>query len=207
MARHLPPCPGAPKHVSGAPGGPVPRVATPLLAHVTTCVPLWSTDVLYGAHVGNVSLTHRPSRHILSSIAQTTTQTHIPSRQAMDYTDRAYWNGLIKMSLSKFFILCVLQTRPMHGYEITRAVERTTNGCGPPAEGTIYPVLREFEQGGYVTAHTEVVQGRQRKIYAITERGRAAFQVAVKAWMEVTQCLVQNECMTGEIAAAGTGCR
>ena len=47
----------------------------------------------------------------------------------MDYTDRAYWNGLIKMSLSKFFILCVLQTRPMHGYEITRAVERTTNGC------------------------------------------------------------------------------
>jgi DNA-binding PadR family transcriptional regulator len=43
----------------------------------------------------------------------------------------------------------------------------------------------------------EVVQGRQRKIYAMTERGRAAFQVAVEAWMEVTQCLVQNECVTG----------
>jgi PadR family transcriptional regulator PadR len=91
---------------------------------------------------------------MISSMAQTTPQT--PGRQAMDYTDRAYWNGLIKMSLSKFFILCVLQTQPMHGYEITRAVERTTNGCCSPAEGTIYPVLREFEQGGYVTAHTEV---------------------------------------------------
>jgi DNA-binding PadR family transcriptional regulator len=111
------------------------------------------------------------------------------------------------MSLSKFFILCVLQTRPMHGYEITRTVARATNGCCAPAEGTIYPVLREFEQGGYVTAHTEMVQGRQRKIYAITDRGRAAFQVAVEAWMEVTQCLIQNECVAGESGASGTTCR
>jgi PadR family transcriptional regulator, regulatory protein PadR len=132
--------------------------------------------------------------------------THTPGRQAVDYTDRAYWNGLIKMSLSKFFILCVLQTRPMHGYEITRAVERATNGCCSPAEGTIYPVLREFEQGGYVTAHTEMVHGRQRKVYAMTERGRVAFQVAVEAWMEVTQCLVQHQCVVAEAPAAGPCC-
>jgi PadR family transcriptional regulator, regulatory protein PadR len=130
-----------------------------------------------------------------------------PGRQAVDYTDRAYWNGLIKMSLSKFFILCVLQTRPMHGYEIARTVERTTNGCCSPAEGTIYPVLREFEQGGYVTARTEVVHGRQRKIYEITDRGRAAFQVAVEAWMEVTQCLVKHECMAGESIVSGKAYR
>jgi PadR family transcriptional regulator PadR len=130
-----------------------------------------------------------------------------PGRQAVDYTDRAYWNGLIKMSLSKFFILCVLQTRPMHGYEIARTVERTTKGCCAPAEGTIYPVLREFEQGGYVTARTEVVHGRQRKIYAITDRGREAFQVAVDAWMEATQCLVQHECVVGESPVSGKPCR
>jgi DNA-binding PadR family transcriptional regulator len=51
------------------------------------------------------------------------------------------------------------------------------------------------------------VQGRQRKIYAITDRGRAAFQVAVEAWMEVTQCLIQNECVAGESGASGTTCR
>jgi PadR family transcriptional regulator PadR len=135
-------------------------------------------------------------------IAQQAPQTQTPGRQAVDYTDRAYWNGLIKMSLSKFFILCVLQTRPMYGYEIARTVERTTHGCCSPAEGTIYPVLREFEQGGYVTAHIEVVQGRRRKIYAITDRGRAAFQVAVLAWMDVTQCLVQSECLVGESTEA-----
>ena len=102
-----------------------------------------------------------------------------------DYLSRAYWNGTIKMSLSKFFILSVLQKRPMHGYEIAREVECSTQGCCAPTEGTIYPVLREFEQGGYVTAHTETVAGRGRKVYTLTDRGREAFTVAVDAWMEV----------------------
>lgn len=106
-----------------------------------------------------------------------------------DYTSRAYWNGLIKMSLSKFFILCVLNGRSMHGYDIAKAVESTTQGCCSPTAGALYPVLREFEQGGYVTVETTVVGGRQRKTYTITDKGREAFRVAVDAWMEVTSCL------------------
>jgi len=110
-------------------------------------------------------------------------------RAELDYTSRAYWAGTIKMSLSKFFILSVLHDRPMHGYEIARAVERTTNGCCSPTEGTIYPSLREFEEGGYVTSEAEVVQGRKRKIYTLTDKGREAFRVAVDAWTEVTEAV------------------
>lgn len=106
-------------------------------------------------------------------------------RTTVDYTDRMYWNGIIKMSLSKFFILSALQQRPMHGYEIAREVERSTQGCCSPTEGTIYPVLREFEQGEYVTVHNETVAGRGRKVYTLTDKGRKAFAVAVEAWMEV----------------------
>lgn len=113
-------------------------------------------------------------------------------RPAVDYTDRAYWNGIIKMSLSKFFILCVLHQKPMHGYEVARAVERTTNGCCSPTEGTIYPVLREFEDGGYVMSEAEVVSGRERKVYTLTDKGRQAFKVAVEAWMDVTRCLIDS---------------
>ena len=113
----------------------------------------------------------------------------------VDYTDRQYWNGLIKMSLSKFFILCVLNERALHGYEITKAVETTTQGCCAPTPGALYPVLKEFEAGGYVTARDEVVSGRRRKVYAITEKGRTAFRVAVEAWSEVGAC----------IAASGSG--
>jgi DNA-binding PadR family transcriptional regulator len=110
-------------------------------------------------------------------------------RPGPDYTDRGYWNGLIKMSLSKFFILCVLNQREMHGYEVARAVEQTTQGCCSPTEGTLYPVLHEFEAGGYVTSRSETVSGRERKIYEITDKGREAFRVAAAAWLEVTGCL------------------
>ena len=115
------------------------------------------------------------------------------ARAAPDYASRAYWAGTIKMSLSKFFILRVLHDRPMHGYDVARAVERTTNGCCSPTEGTIYPVLREFEEGGYVTSETAVVSGRQRKTYTLTDKGREAFRVAVEAWMDVTRALVETE--------------
>ncbi|MBU8543683.1 PadR family transcriptional regulator [Roseomonas sp. ROY-5-3] len=96
------------------------------------------------------------------------------------------------MGLSKFFILRVLHDAPLHGYDVARAVERVTGGCCSPTEGTIYPVLREFEAGGFVTVAEEVVQGRQRRVYALTDSGRAAFRVALDAWMEATAALTDT---------------
>jgi PadR family transcriptional regulator PadR len=115
------------------------------------------------------------------------------ARPMPEYTDRAYWQGTIKMSLSKFFVLCVLHQKPMHGYEVVQAVERTTNGCCSPTEGTVYPVLNEFEAGGYLTSHGEIVQGRERKVYTLTGKGRAAFQTAVEAWLEATDCIIASK--------------
>lgn len=114
-------------------------------------------------------------------------------RPAVDYTNRAYWSGIIKMSLSKFFVLCVLHEKPMHGYEVVQAVERTTKGCCSPTEGTVYPMLNEFEAGGYVTSHGEVVQGRERKVYTLTNRGREAFRTAVASWLEATDCILAGK--------------
>lgn len=132
------------------------------------------------------------------------------AKQAPDYTSRAYWNGTIKMSLSKFFILSVLHQRPMHGYDIASAVEKTTKGCCSPTEGTIYPALREFEEGGYVTSESEIVQGRERKVYTLTARGREAFKVAVDSWMEITECLTDSRNVVSRAARksakSGTCC-
>jgi PadR family transcriptional regulator, regulatory protein PadR len=121
-------------------------------------------------------------------------------RPMPDYTDRAYWQGTIKMSLSKFFVLCVLHQKPMHGYEVVQAVERTTNGCCSPTEGTVYPVLNEFEAGGYLTSHGEIVQGRERKVYTLTPKGREAFQTAVAAWLEATNCIIAGKAAADALA-------
>lgn len=118
---------------------------------------------------------------------------HPVPRPPVDLTERAYWSGTIKMALSKFFVLRVLHDGPSHGYDIARAVERATSGCCSPTEGGLYPVLREFEQGGYVTSEAEIVSGRERKVYTLTDKGRQAFSVGVEAWMEVTEALVETK--------------
>lgn len=114
-------------------------------------------------------------------------------RVSPDYTSRDYWNGIIKMGLSKFFVLAVLRDGPMHGYAIAKAVERVTHGCCSPAEGTLYPVLREFEAAGYLRATSKTVQGRQRRVYALTAQGRRAFRVATEAWREATDALLRSD--------------
>lgn len=112
------------------------------------------------------------------------------ARKIPDYTDPVYWQGTVKMSLSKFFVLCVLHQRPMHGYDVVQAVNRTTGGCCAPTEGTVYPMLSEFEAGGYLTLHSEIVQGRERKVYTLTQKGRKAFRTAVDAWLHATDCIL-----------------
>ncbi len=54
----------------------------------------------------------------------------------------------------------------------------------------MYPTLKEFEQGGYLTSAAEVVSGRERKVYTLTDRGREAFRVGLGAWMDATEALL-----------------
>ena len=104
------------------------------------------------------------------------------------------------MSLSKFFVLSVLHQKPMHGYEVVQAVERTTKGCCSPTEGTVYPMLNEFEAEGYLASHFDLVQGRERKVYTLTRKGSVAFQTAVDAWQDATDCIVASKAAAGTFA-------
>lgn len=92
----------------------------------------------------------------------------------------------------------------MHGYDIAKAVENKTDGCCSPTEGTIYPVMKQFETGDYVTCETEVVSGRERKVYTLTQKGKDAFQIALKEWMKVTACF--KTCEGYESACKSAGC-
>jgi len=129
------------------------------------------------------------------------------ARPSPDFTDRAYWAGTIKMALSRFFVLQVLHDGPAHGYDIARAVERTTNGCCSPSEGALYPTLREFETGGYLTSASEIVSGRERKVYTLTDRGRDAFKVGLEAWMDATAALTETDRAAAARDQAKSACR
>src|SRR5712691_7705319 len=68
----------------------------------------------------------------------------------------------------KFALLELLQERPMHGYEMMKALEEKSGGFYTPSPGSIYPTLQMLEDRGLVTANE--VEGK--KVYSITDAGR-----------------------------------
>ena len=101
---------------------------------------------------------------------------------AMDYTCRAYWNAVLNASLCKFLILRVVCEQPMHGYGIIARLADLTRSQCVPTQGTVYPVLREFEKCGCVRSRIEVVGGRERKVYTATPKGRSALEAGMDVW-------------------------
>jgi len=69
----------------------------------------------------------------------------------------------------KFALLALIQERPMHGYEMIKALEEKSGGFYTPSPGSIYPTLQLLEDRGLVTVNE--VEGK--KVYSITDAGRA----------------------------------
>jgi DNA-binding PadR family transcriptional regulator len=103
----------------------------------------------------------------------------------MKMEDPKYWEMLIKRGLSRFFMLCVLNNGPLHGYNFTKQIENCSCCCCAPTAGTVYPVLNEMVKEKYVKMSKTVVSGRTRKVYTMTEKGKMAYKVAVRSWREI----------------------
>ncbi len=68
----------------------------------------------------------------------------------------------------KYVILKLLARKPMHGYEVMRALEEESGGCYSASAGSVYPILQMLQDQGYVVC--EETEGK--KVYSITEEGR-----------------------------------
>jgi DNA-binding PadR family transcriptional regulator len=73
----------------------------------------------------------------------------------------------------KLLLLALIEQQPRHGYELIRTIEEMFHGHYSPSPGAIYPTLTMLEEMGYASVENE--QGN-RKLYAITEEGRAYLQ-------------------------------
>jgi DNA-binding PadR family transcriptional regulator len=69
----------------------------------------------------------------------------------------------------KYVILKLLKEKPMHGYEVMKALEEQTRGCYKPSPGTVYPTLQWLEDEGLVRGEEQ----DGKKVYSITDQGVA----------------------------------
>jgi PadR family transcriptional regulator AphA len=69
-------------------------------------------------------------------------------------------------------VLGLLGVKPMSGYDIKRAVDRTIRHFWAASYGQIYPELKRLEQAGWIAGKDADRGGRTRRVYRITAAGR-----------------------------------
>jgi DNA-binding PadR family transcriptional regulator len=60
----------------------------------------------------------------------------------------------------------------MYGYEMTKAVRDVTKNKMDITEAALYPALHKLLEEGLLETTSEVVDGRMRKYYSLTKKGK-----------------------------------
>ncbi len=83
---------------------------------------------------------------------------------------KMFFGGFVRMH-----VLYHAVKEPIFGVEMMEELGRHGYDVGA---GTLYPMLHQLEEAGYLAVHTEVVGGKQRKYYRATPSGEAALEEA-----------------------------
>jgi len=83
-------------------------------------------------------------------------------------------------------LLAAVDAHPSHGYAIIDALRSLSHGTFTLPEGTVYPALHRLERAGllascWVAAGEDGV-GRRRRVYELTDQGRAALAEQQRDW-------------------------
>lgn len=79
-----------------------------------------------------------------------------------------------------YAILGCLTIEPLSGYDIKQFLERPISNFWNESYGQIYPTLKRIEADGLVQGKDETRDGRDRRVYSITDAGREH----LRAWLE-----------------------
>lgn len=80
-------------------------------------------------------------------------------------------------------ILSLLAGEEMYGYQMITELARRSNHVFDLKEGTLYPILHGLEAEGLVSVREKKSdEGRVRKYYRITRKGRRALDARKEEW-------------------------
>ncbi len=77
-------------------------------------------------------------------------------------------------------VLAVLNKGDTYGYVLTQQVREIMD----ISESTLYPVLRRLQKDGCLETYDQSFQGRNRRYYKVTEKGKEKYEEYIKEWEE-----------------------
>jgi len=88
-------------------------------------------------------------------------------------------------------LLSVVAGGPKHGYAIIEALRTSSGEAFDLPEGTVYPALNRLERDGLLGSSWSVAQGRRRRTYHLTARGREELTERRNGWDEFVAAVNQ----------------
>ena len=96
---------------------------------------------------------------------------------------------VLKGSIS-LLLLNLLSRGEMYGYEILQEASRRSANAFEFKEGTLYPALHQLEKKGQIKSEWRTAEnGRERKYYSLTPKGRKAAAEYQQQWQHLTSAI------------------
>ncbi|MET3537357.1 PadR family transcriptional regulator [Chryseobacterium limigenitum] len=81
-------------------------------------------------------------------------------------------NSLYKGTLQNIILKLLAKEVKMYGYQITQYAKELTKGELEMTEGALYPILHKLESEEMIISEIQKINGRDRKYYLLTEKGK-----------------------------------
>ena len=92
---------------------------------------------------------------------------------------------------TRLLLLALLDEGDRYGYDIIRTLAERSQNVFAFKEGTLYPVLHKLEAEGCIRAYEKVVDGRRRRYYSITRKGKEQLARERTQWETFSAAVTQ----------------
>ena len=99
--------------------------------------------------------------------------------------ETSHFEAEMNRGFLQVLVLAALE-KSLYGYMMVKIFEKMGYVV---EENTLYPLLRRLEKNGLIKSKWDVSEGRPKKFYIITEKGRSIRTKLLKIWDEQNQIL------------------
>jgi PadR family transcriptional regulator PadR len=105
----------------------------------------------------------------------------------------ARYSVAVTIREQSYFALAALMDGPLHGYAIIKRAEELSGGRVRMAAGTLYAALDRLSGEGLVrVVDEEVVNGRARRYYDLTDEGAAALRAEAERMVQAARVVTER---------------
>jgi PadR family transcriptional regulator, regulatory protein PadR len=90
-----------------------------------------------------------------------------------------------KKGSAELLVLSLLEDQPRHGYDISKLIQRRSDGALRFHVTSLYPLLHRLEKQGWIDGRSvEKAEQRRRRYYSLTPEGRKALRLKQQSWKD-----------------------